>query len=118
MLFEQTAVVLEVGGQGGEFGVGVEGGVEAAGVDLQFLHQLQGAVEAAVDDVDVGDVRTAEEEGQPEVPVGLFAAAEDGDGVHVLSLLEDDGGGEGGAEGGQFFGVDEADGEAGAVQHG
>ena len=42
------------------------------------------------------------------MPVGLLSGAEDCDVVDGLSFLEQHGRGECGAEGGDFFGVDEA----------
>lgn len=65
------------------------------------FHQLAGALEAAVDDVDVVDIPAAEEEGEADVPEGLEAGAENADGVDGGAAGEDCGGGEGGAEGGE-----------------
>lgn len=50
------------------------------------------------------------------MPVGLLAGAEAGDGVDGVSLLEHECCAEGGAEGGEFFRVDDALGDAGCAE--
>ena len=50
------------------------------------------------------------------MPVGLFAGAEDDEVVHVVPFLKQHCGGQGGAEGGEFFGVEEGAGVAVAVE--
>lgn len=50
------------------------------------------------------------------MPVGLLSGAEDCDVVDGLSFLEQHGRGECGAEGGDFFGVDEAGGTSEIVE--
>ena len=64
------------------------------------MHDLFCAGEGAVDDVDVMDVRAAEEKGEADVPLGLEASAEEEEGVDSGAFGEDKGGGKGGAEGG------------------
>lgn len=73
---------------------------------------VAGCVEAAGDDVEMVDFIASEEQGEADVPVCLLAAAEDCDVVDGLALFEEHGGGERGAESGDFFGVDEAGGAA------
>ena len=89
-----------------EFGVFFPDGFPF-GQGIVVIHELLGAGEGAVDDVDVVDLASLEEEGEADVPEGLAARAEDGDGVDFFALGEDDGGGEGGAEGRQGFGGEE-----------
>ena len=73
----------------GVVGGGVEGGQEG----------LRGW-KAAVDYVDVVDVGTAQEERQPDVPVGLLPGSEDCYVVGLGASSEDESRGQGGAEGG------------------
>ncbi len=56
---------------------------------VYFRHEGAGAREGPVDDVDVVDVRAAQEQGEPDVPEGLQAGAEDGDRVHGAAAGED-----------------------------
>lgn len=62
------------------------------------MHDLFGAGEGAVDDVYVVDFWSAEHEGEPDMPLGLLSGAEDGDGVHAIATVEDDGCSEGSAK--------------------
>lgn len=73
---------------------------------------LGGLRELVVDNVDVADRRAAQHQRETHVPVGLVAAAEDGDGVHLVAADDEAGGGEGGAESCEGFGVEEAGGLA------
>lgn len=114
-LFQQPLVFAEVAAQDAEFRVGAQ----LIMVDgIEFLHQTPRTCEGAVDDVDVLDVVAAQQERDPDVPEGLFPRAEDGEGVDVRASVQDDGGGERGAEGGELLGVDETYGGAGAVEEG
>ena len=119
MFFEQALVFAVFGADDaeGEFGDGVAEGFPIwRGVE--GVHEGFGAGEGTVYDVYVVDFCTAEHQGETDVPFCLFAGAEDGDGVDVGAALEDDGGGEGGAEGGDFFGSEEGVGEAGGGEEG
>lgn len=73
---------------------------------VQALEEVVNAFEVAVDDVEVVNIRAAQEQGESDVPVGLLACAEDDDVVDVVPFLKQHGACEGGAEGGDFFGVD------------
>lgn len=58
--------------------------------DGKHLQDAAGAVrEAVVDDVDVLDGAAAHHEGQADVPVGLHAAAKDGDGLDVVAAVDE-----------------------------
>lgn len=68
------------------------------------MHQIEGAGRGPVYDVDVMDFGTTQDESEADVPCSLSTCAEDGNFVHVFSAIEDERGGEGGAECGEFFG--------------
>lgn len=90
VVFEEASVfaVLVAHDAEVEFRVaGAEGVPGRGGVDL--FHEAAGALEVAVDDVDVVDFVAAEEEGQTDVPKGLEAGAENADGVDVCAAGED-----------------------------
>lgn len=55
------------------------------------MHQVLSAGERAVDDVDVVDFGSAEEQSKADVPRCLFAGAEDGDRVDGCAAFEDEG---------------------------
>ena len=113
-LFQESRVLAVLWREDAELEFGVGGAEFGKGrVGVEFMHQGFGAGEGPVDDVDVVDGVTAEDEGQADVPGCLFAGAEDGDGVDVGAAREDHGRGEGGAEGGQLFCCDETVGDAG-----
>ena len=102
VVFEEAGVfaVLVAHDAEVEFGVAVTEGVPG-GRSVDLFHEGAGALEVAVNDVDVVDFVAAEEEGEADVPEGLEAGAEDADGVDVGAAGEDEGCGEGGAEGGE-----------------
>lgn len=81
------------------------------GVDVG--HELAGTGKVPVYDVHVVDLGAAEEEGKTDVPEGLGAGAENGDGVDAGATIEDHGCGEGGAEGCELGGGEEAVGFSG-----
>ena len=54
---------------------------------LECLHQLDGPLETAVDDVDVVNFVPSENQRESDVPVCLFPCAKDRHSVDVLSLL-------------------------------
>ncbi len=104
VVFEEAVVVDVLGGDDAELDFGVCGAqVGPFGGGVEVVHDLFGAGEGAVDDVDVVDFRSAEHEGEPDVPLGLLSGAEDGDGVDAIATVEDDGCSEGSAKGGQLF---------------
>lgn len=69
--------------------------------------------EGAGYEVDVLDCVPAREEGEADVPVGLEAGSEGGEGLDGAALGEEAGGGEGGAEGREVACVEETYGAAG-----
>lgn len=77
---------------------------------VEAHHELASRFEIAGYDIDVVDFVGAEEESQADVPVGLFAGAEDGYIVDGMALFEKHGRGQSCAESGDFFGVDKAGG--------
>lgn len=60
----------------------------------------------------MADGAAAHHEREPHVPVGLQAAAKDGDGLHMVAAGDETRGGQGCTEGRQRAGVDEANGAA------
>lgn len=78
---------------------------------MQASQQLTGALrEAVIDDVDVSDGAAAQHEREADMPIGLLARTEDGDGLHLVSSDDQAGRGERSAEGSQCGGVQQAEG--------
>lgn len=103
MAAEMLVIFLVLGAQDGELEfrvgrLGADAGPFVLGVEV--VHQLLGPLEGPVDDVDMVDFGPAQQQREPDVPPGLQAGAEDGDGVDALADVEELGGEEGGAEGG------------------
>ena len=96
----------------GDFRDGVAEGFPVRG-GVEGVHELFGAGKRPVDDVDVVDFGPAQHERETDVPFRLLARAENGDAVDVRAAVEDHGGGESCAEGGEFFGGEKGVREAG-----
>ena len=84
VVFEQPLVLAVLGGDDaeGEFRVRVAECLPVGG-GVEFVHELFGAGEGAVDDVDVVDFGPAQHEGEADVPFCLKASAEDGNRMDV-----------------------------------
>lgn len=110
VLLLQAVELVKGRGEDGELGVGPALALlDLGGHAGKLLEDLAGALgEAVVDDVDVADRATAHHEGHADVPVGLHAAAEDGNVADMVAAVEQAGGAEGGAEGREAAGVDDA----------
>lgn len=113
MSFDQALVFAVFGADNAEcyFWVCVAEGFPFWG-GVEFMHEGLCPCEGAVDDVDVVDFVPAKEKGEADMPCGLFASAEDGDRVNFMTFGENEGRGEGGTEGGQFFGSEKGVGRA------
>lgn len=68
--------------------------------------------------MDLADAAPARLERETDVPVGLQAASENGEGVHDGAPGEKTGGGQSGAEGREVGGLDEGVGLAGGCEEG
>lgn len=83
---------------------------------VECLEESVDALEVAIYDVQMVDFVAAQEEGESDMPVGLLACTKYNDVVDVVALLEEHGAGEGSAEGGDLFGVDQSSGVATLVE--
>lgn len=92
VLFQQTLVfaVVRADNAKGELRIRVAQRLPL-GKSVKFVHEGLGAGEGAVDDVDVVNFGTTEEESEANMPRCLLSCAEDGDGVDVGALAEDHG---------------------------
>lgn len=118
MLLLQPRVLVKRGRQQPELGLRPALALLDRGRDDgELLEEARGVGgEAAVDDVDVLDGAAPHHEREADVPVRLEAAAEDGEDLDVGAAGEETGRGEGGAEGCEGAGVDEANGGAIGVE--
>lgn len=83
----------------------------------ELFHECYRVVEGAVDDVYVVDFGGAEEQREEDGVECDSAGAEDREGVDCLAAAEEEGRGEGGGEGGEFGGGEDAEGGAVAVHY-
>jgi hypothetical protein len=83
---------------------------------VQLRQQTMHAIEVAIDNVQVMYFLATQQKRKANVPIRLLSGAKDDDVVHVLALLEEHGGCEGGAEGCDFFGVEQGAWGAGFVE--
>lgn len=104
MVFEHAVILAVLGAQDAEAEFLVGGPkVGPFGTCVDFVHQSEGAGRGSVDDVDMMDFGTTQEESKTDVPCSLSARAKDGDFVNVLSTTEDERCREGGSKCGEFF---------------
>lgn len=102
LLLDQSRELTVPGSQDPEIGIGPALASFLLGRDgVETLEELPGGLgEAVVDDVHVADGGAAEHEREAHMPVGLLSGTEDGECMHPVSLDDQAGGGESGAEGG------------------
>lgn len=120
LLLEEALVVVVLGREHAEPALGPALARLGRGRDgVEPLYDGRAVLaELAVDEVDRADGGAAEHQREADVPVGLAAAAEDGEGGDMAPLADEAEGGECCAEGGDGAGVQDAGGFAGGREEG